>query len=176
MILSWLLGGLPAQAKHVSAVVLERHDDVCMGLDEAECCAQKLQIAGFRATGDQLPRATKTPVRLSCSAPAKVFPETSCRLLALARGFNAKEASALCAPGQLAKRCHDDASCKQCVNDLGKLDWKAPHRACAAVTFVEPHVASSRVKVVKVTRRLDGTLVTTTPTGDGIRVQHTDVR
>jgi hypothetical protein len=160
-LMSWLLGGMPAQTKQVSAVVMERHDDVCMGLDEAECCAQKLQIASFRATGDQLPRATKTPVRLSCSTPEKVFPETSCRLLALARGFNAKDASALCAPGQLAKRCQDDASCKQCVNDLGKLDWKAPHRACAAVTFVEPPAASSGPKVVKVTHRRDGTLVTT---------------
>src|SRR5688572_22057542 len=103
---SLLLGAIPAQTKQVSRVVMERHDDACTGLDEAQCCTQMLEIAGFRATGDQLPKATKTPMRLSCEAPEKVFPENSCRLLALARGFAAKDASELCAPATLVKRCH----------------------------------------------------------------------
>ena len=148
LILSLLFGFFPAQVR--SRVVMERHDDVCTGLDEAQCCAQMLQIAAFKATGDQLPRKTKGPVRLSCEAPEKEFPETSCRMLALARGFAAKDASELCAPATLAKRCQGDSTCKQCVADLDRMAWKAPHRACYAITYT-PRAASNGVKVVTIT-------------------------
>lgn len=148
---SLLFGALPAQTKQVNRVVMETHADACMGLDEAQCCAQKLQIAGFRATGDQLPKATKTPLRLSCEVPEKVFPENSCRLLALARGFAAKDASDLCAPATLVKRCQGDSACKQCVDDLDKLSWRSSHRACYALTYVERPSAGGP-KVVSVTK------------------------
>jgi hypothetical protein len=181
LLLGWFLVSVPAQSRHVgqqvqrqaSKVELERHEDACMGLDEAECCAQLLQIAGFRATGDQLPPATKTPLRLSCEAPQKTFPETSCRLLAMSRGFGAKETAELCAPGNLAKRCRDDASCKQCVDDLGRLAWKSPHRACYALTYA-PRARSEGAKVVTLTRGRDGAPAANS--GNSITVKRTVVR
>lgn len=150
LILSLLFGFFPAQVRQ-SRVAIERHDDACTGLDEAQCCAQMLEIAGFKATGDQLPRKTKGPVRLSCEAPEKEFTETSCLMLALARGFAAKEASALCEPGKIAKRCQGDSTCKQCVADLDRMSWKAPHRACYAITYVD-RPSNDGTKVVSVTR------------------------
>lgn len=167
LFLSGLMLSVPAQSRQVAQQVhphvhrqtskleLERHEDVCMGLDQAECCAQMLEIAGFRATGDQLPPATKTPLRLSCEAPEKTFPETSCRLLAMSRGFGAKETGELCAPGKLAKRCRDDASCRQCLDDLGRLAWRAPHRACYALTYT-PQARAEGAKVVTLTRGQPG--------------------
>jgi hypothetical protein len=94
-----------------------------------------LEIAVFRATGDQVPRAAKSPVRLSCSDPNKTFAETSCRLIAISRGFSAREAGEICAPAGLAKRCSGDDTCKQCMSDLDKLEWKSPQRACFALTY-----------------------------------------
>jgi hypothetical protein len=157
LVLGLLFAFVPAQSRSVQAqsrgasrVVMERHSDACTGLDPAQCCAQMLEIAGFRATGDQLPKATKTPVRLSCETPARVFPETSCRMLALARGFGAKDASELCAPATLAKRCQGDDTCKQCVADLDRMAWKSSHRACYAITYVD-RPSHDGVKVVSVT-------------------------
>jgi hypothetical protein len=158
LVLGVLLAFIPAQTRSVQAqshgasrVVLERHSDACTGLDPAQCCAQMLEIAGFKATGDQLPRAAKTPVRLSCETPAKVFPETSCRMLALARGFAAKDANELCEPATLAKRCQGDSQCKQCVADLDRMAWKSSHRACYAITYVD-RPSSDGVKIVSYTR------------------------
>jgi hypothetical protein len=162
LVLGSLIAFIPAQTQSQSAVpaargpsgskvVMERHTDACMGLDAAQCCAQMLEIAGFRATGDQLPRAAKTPLRLSCEVPEKVFPETSCRMLALARGFGAKDANELCAPATLAKRCQGDTTCKQCVADLDRMAWKSSHRACYAITYVE-RASNDGVKVVSITR------------------------
>jgi hypothetical protein len=161
LVLGLSLAVLPAQhqsaqaqsrgARNVSRVVMERHSDACTNLDPAQCCAQMLEIAIFRATGDQLPRAAKTPVRLSCEAPAKVFPETSCRMLALARGFGAKDASELCEPATLAKRCQGDNTCKQCVQDLDRMAWKSSHRACYAITYVD-RPSNDNSRIVSVTR------------------------
>jgi hypothetical protein len=175
LLLGLLLGFVPAQTRQMSRstsrVVLERHDDACENLDPAQCCAQMLEIAVFRATGDQLPRATKTPVRLSCEQPTKVFPETSCRMLTLARGFGAKEAAELCAPATLAKRCNADDTCKQCVEDLDKLSWRSSHRACYALTYVE-RVSRGGVKVVSMTRGKP----TTGPNATLVRMKRTVLR
>jgi hypothetical protein len=158
-----------AQARGASRVVMERHSDACTGLDPAQCCAQMLEIAGFKATGDQLPKATKTPVRLSCETPARVFPETSCRMLALARGFAAKDASELCEPATLAKRCQGDNTCKQCVADLDRMAWKSSHRACYAITYVD-RPSNDGVKVVSVTRGKPS------PNGAVVRMRRTVLR
>jgi hypothetical protein len=147
VLLGWLLGVMPAQSRQASRMVLERHGDACTGLSPAECCAQLLEIAVFRATGDQVPKAAKTPVRLSCADPDRTFAENSCRLIALSRGFNAREAGDICTPGSLAKRCSGDASCKQCMSDLDRLDWKAPQRACYALTYV-PKASGDGTRVV----------------------------
>jgi hypothetical protein len=175
LLLGLLLGFVPAQARQVShgasKVQMERHADACENLDPAQCCAQMLEIAVFRATGDQLPKATKTPVRLSCETPQKVFPETSCRMLALSRGFGAKATGELCAPATLAKRCNADDGCKQCVEDLDKLSWRSSHRACYALTYVE-RVSRDGVKVVSVTKGP----ASTGPNATLVRMKRTELR
>ena len=175
LLLALLLGWLPAQthqaARSASKVVMERHADACENLDPAQCCAQMLEIAVFRATGDQLPTKTKTPVRLSCETPEKVFPETSCRMLALARGFGAKQVDQLCAPSTLAKRCNADDGCKQCVEDLDKLSWRSSHRACYALTYVE-RTSRNGVKVVSVTNGKPAT----GPDAVLVRMKRTELR
>lgn len=119
-----------------SRMDIQRSDDVCSALNSAECCAQMLEIALFRATGDHVPKAAKTPVRLSCQDPEQTIPENACRLIAMARGFGAREAADLCAPASLGKRCADDDTCRQCMSDLERLEWKASARACFALTYV----------------------------------------
>lgn len=158
-----------APARGASKLVLERHSDACTNLDPAQCCAQMLEIAAFKATGDQLPKAMKTPVRLSCEVPAKVFPETSCRMLALARGFGAKDANELCAPATLAKRCQGDSTCKQCVADLDRMAWKSSHRACYAITYVD-RASNDGTKVVSYTRGKPN------PNGAVVRMRRTVLR
>jgi hypothetical protein len=146
VLLGWLSGALPAQSHAASRMVLEHHDDACTNLTPAECCAQMLEIAVFRATGDQVPKAAKTPVRLSCADRNKTFAETSCRLIAMSRGFNAHDASELCAPASLTRRCTDDASCKQCMSDMDRLEWKGSQRACYALTYVSrPNTDGTKV-------------------------------
>jgi hypothetical protein len=139
LILGWLLGVMPAQSHEATRMVrmeLQRSSDVCSALSPAECCAQMLEIAVFRATGDQVPKAAQAPVRLSCKDPDRTIPDNACRLIAMGRGFSARAAAALCAPGPLTKRCADDETCKQCMTDLDRLEWKAPQRACYALTYV----------------------------------------
>jgi hypothetical protein len=141
----FVLGGLlcvtavSAQSRPRSRMDIERSDDVCSALSPAECCAQMLEIALFRATGDHVPKAAKAPVRLSCKDPEQTIPENACRLIAMGRGIGAREAADLCAPASLAKRCADDDTCRQCMSDLERLDWKASARACYALTYVGGH-------------------------------------
>jgi hypothetical protein len=127
---------VPAQTKQPSRMALETHADVCMGLSPAECCAQSIEIALFHATGDQIPKAAKLPVRLSCADPTNVVPEGACRSIALARGFAAKDASELCAAATLTKRCNGNDDCKSCSQELAKLKFQNGERACLAATHV----------------------------------------
>jgi hypothetical protein len=146
-LLALLFTWIPAQTRHASRMLLETHDDACSGLTTAECCAQSLELAGFRATGDQIPKAAKTPVRLSCNDTNKVVPPAACRSISMARGFSAKDVSTSCAADTLEKRCRGDALCSSCVDDLTKLDFKAAYRACYAVTYKQ-EVAGDAAKVI----------------------------
>ena len=119
----FVLGGLlcvtavSAQSRPRSRMDIERSDDVCSALSPA----------------------AKAPVRLSCKDPEQTIPENACRLIAMGRGIGAREAADLCAPASLAKRCADDDTCRQCMSDLERLDWKASARACYALTYVGGH-------------------------------------
>src|SRR5262249_4764014 len=107
VLLGWLMGVMPAQSREatrLAKVEIRPNSEVCSALSPAECCAQMLEIAVFRATGDQLPKGAKTPVRLSCNDPAHTIPDNACRLIAMGRGFSANAAAELCAPASLAKR------------------------------------------------------------------------
>ena len=168
ILFSWVFGLIPAQSRAVSRMVMERTDDVCAHLSPAECCAQMLEIAVFRATGDQVPKAAKSPVRLSCADPNKTFAETSCRLITISRGFSASEAGEICAPSSLTKRCSGDDTCKQCMSDLDKLEWKAPQRACYALTY--------QPKVTRGTRVVTLGNAANSSHGQSVRVRRTEVR
>lgn len=139
---------IPAQTRQASRIAIETRQDACSGLTDAECCAQSLELAGFRATGDQVPRAAKTPLRLSCASPELVVPEGACRSIALARGLGAKEVGTLCAPATLEKRCDAADGCKSCMHDLEKLRFSSSHRACYAVTYTTPVAASSSTLII----------------------------
>jgi hypothetical protein len=164
---SWLFGIMPAQTRGVSRMVLERNDNACANLSPAECCAQMLEIAVFRATGDQVPKAARTPVRLSCADPSKTFAETSCRLISMSRGFSAREATEICAPASLTKRCNGDDTCRQCMSDLDKLEWKATQRACYALTYQPKPTDGTRVVTLGDPANSSGT---------SVRVRRTVVR
>jgi hypothetical protein len=151
-VLGVVLAGLlsvfvPAQSKRVSRVAVEQHADACMGLTAAECCAQSIELAVFRATGDQVPKAAKTPVRLSCADPTAVVPEGACRSIAIARGFGAKQAGLLCEAATLGKRCNGSPSCKTCSQELAKLKFQNAERACLAATHVAT-VGDDREQVI----------------------------
>jgi hypothetical protein len=168
VLLGWLLGAFPAQSHMASRMVLEHHDDACMNLSPAECCQQMLEIALFRATGDQVPRAAKTPVRLSCADPGKTFAETSCRLLSMSRGFNAHDTNEICSPSSLTKRCNGDPSCKQCMSDMDHLEWKGSQRACYALTYVSrPNTDGTRVVTLNDPKR------TAANSGNTLTIHHT---
>ena len=151
---AWLLLSAPAQAQSAQAagtpqpsatasgkssgakrMEIERSDDVCSELNDEECCAQMLEIALFRATGDQVPRKAKVPLRLSCQDPNHTIPENACRLIAMGRGLSAQDAADVCAPTGLVKRCTSDTACRQCREDLSRLSWKGAARACHALTY-----------------------------------------
>ena len=89
--------GAEPDAARASRVQIERSSDVCSALSPAECCAQMLEIAVFRATGDQVPKA-EAPVRLSCKDPDRIIPDNACRLIAMGRGFSARAGGAAVRP------------------------------------------------------------------------------
>jgi len=137
-----------AQAKVRGQLEIQRSSDVCSALDEAECCVQMLAIAVFRATGDQVPKKAKGPVRLSCQDPNRTIPENACRLIAMGRGLNAQDAADACAPAGLVKRCTSDAPCRQCMEDLDRLAWKGAARACYALTYLPKVTPGTRVVTI----------------------------
>lgn len=128
-----------------SHMEIERSTDVCSELSDEECCAQMLEIALFRATGDQVPRKAKVPVRLSCQDPNHTIPENACRLIAMGRGLSAQDAADVCAPAGLVKRCTSDTACRQCLEDLSRLSWKGAARACHALTYLPKVTPGTRV-------------------------------
>jgi len=157
VLLGWLLvASTSAHAQSASKssrqLEIQQSDDVCSELSDEECCAQMLEIAVFRATGDQVPRGAKGPLRLSCKGSNRTIPDNACRLIAMGRGLNAQEAADACAPSGLVKRCASDGTCRQCMDDLDKLAWKGAARACYALTFV-PKIEVGGARVVTYRRR-----------------------
>lgn len=134
-----------AQSKSRGQLEIQRSSDVCSALDDAGCCAQMLEIAVYRATGDQVPKKAKGPVRLSCQDPDRNIPENACRLIAMGRGLSAQDAADVCAPAGLVKRCSSDAPCRQCMEDLDRLEWSGAARACYALTYLPKVTPGTRV-------------------------------
>jgi hypothetical protein len=147
-----LLGLIPAQTKHMATQAKAaggmsiETGEVCSGLSAAECCGQMLELAGFRAQGDHLPRLIKTTVHLACMNEQKKVTPQVCRSIAVSRGFAPKEADAICKPAQRA--CQKHRPCRQCVSDLTELEYRGSHHVCRALTYM-PEPARRRVVVIR---------------------------
>jgi hypothetical protein len=147
-----LLSFFPAQAKHVatrakaSGGMSIETGEACAGLSGAECCGQMLELAGFRAQGDHLPRLIKTTVHLACMNEQKTVTPQVCKSISVSRGFSPKDADAICKPAQRA--CQKDGTCRQCVSDLTRLDYHGSHHVCHALTYV-PERSRQRVVVIR---------------------------
>jgi hypothetical protein len=141
-----LLSFFPAQVKQVASGMSIETGDACSGLSAAECCGQMLELAGFRAQGDHLPRLIKTTVHLACTDERKTVTSQVCKSIAVSRGFSPKDADAICKPAQ--RDCQKDGTCRQCVSDLAKLEYRGSHHVCRALTYV-PERAAPRVVVIR---------------------------
>ena len=155
LVLALFVAFIPAQTRRASRMAIETRQDACSGLTDAECCAQSLEVACFRATGDQVPRAAKTPLRLSCADATQGVPEGACRSIALARGIPVKDIGVLCTAETLEKRCDDAAACKNCVRDLDKLHFASSYRACYPVTYTTPVPAGDATVIILQTGKQD---------------------
>lgn len=135
------------EVRPVENVLSVETREACSGLSEAECCGQMLELAGFRAQGDHLPRLIRGGIKLACGdADREVSPQV-CRSLLMTRGFSGPEADRACGPAKGA--CAGNGDCQQCMQDLRKLDYDGAHHACHAVTF-RPKQRSGTVTVKKV--------------------------
>lgn len=123
--------------------------EVCTGLDTAECCAQMLDLAGFKAQGDHLPRLVRSSIKLACEQDEDSVSHQVCRSILTTRGFSAEQADEACAPRPIASRCDGDPHCARCTRDLEKLDYSDAEHACYAVTW-KPKQKSATVSVKKV--------------------------
>jgi len=109
----------------------------CEGISTAECCEQKIELAGLRTQGDYLPRLIKTTVHLACGDADKIVTPQVCRSITIGRGFAPKQAEEVCKPA--ARECKKDGACRQCVEELNRLAYQGSHNACHAVTYVPAH-------------------------------------
>jgi hypothetical protein len=148
-----LLGLLPVQAqdasrgaKRTSSGFSISTGEACSGLSPQECCAQKLELAGFKAQGDYLPHLIKTTVELACRDEHRVVTSQVCKSIATSRGFAPKEVSAICAPAQ--RECQKDGTCRTCSAELSKLSYQGSYHACYALTY-RPERSRSSVVVLR---------------------------
>jgi hypothetical protein len=109
--------------------------EACEGISVAECCEQKIEMAGLRTQGDYLPRLIKTTVQLACDNEDRVVTPQVCRSIATSRGFAPKDVDAVCKPA--ARECKKDGTCRQCMDELEQLSYRGSHHACQAVTYIK---------------------------------------
>ena len=88
----------------------------------------------------------KTTVQLACASQPRVVTTQVCRSISLSRGFRFKDADAICKPAR--GECQKDGTCRQCVDDLERLDYRGSHHVCRALTYV-PDAARARVVVIR---------------------------
>jgi hypothetical protein len=130
----------PARAQHAAksnrpaGFALET-GEACEGISVAECCEQKIEMAGLRTQGDYLPRLIKTTVQLACENEDRVVTPQVCRSIATSRGFTPKDVDAVCKPA--ARECKKDGTCRQCMDELAQLSYRGSHHACQAVTYIK---------------------------------------
>lgn len=142
-----LLALVPAQARDATRFAVETSANVCLGLTEAECCAQRLDYAGYSALGERLPARAQKTLELSCGQESRVMTPGACRTIVSARGFRAPEVDESCQPTTILRSCSKDGSCRTCMSDLSRLSYRQTQNACHAVTYAPP-VAGKRSTVV----------------------------
>lgn len=121
---------------HTPAAEFELEEgERCQGLSPQECCEQQLQFAGFRASGDHVPRLVQNLVRLACADEHRVMAPQACRSIAVLRGFRGADLDAICRPAQ--KACGDGKLCSECTSELRKLGYKGAHHVCRPITYVK---------------------------------------
>jgi hypothetical protein len=147
IVLAFFFSVLPAQTREATKFVVAGSGDVCMGLSHEECCAQRLQFAGFKALGEHLPPRTEKPLMTSCEQTARKMTPGVCRTIAVARGFGAADLPSICMPKKIAKDCRKDRTCKQCSRDLTRLKYRTPENACRAVTYVPKDNSTKTVRI-----------------------------
>ena len=152
IVLGLLFAFIPAQAKQIAGqgkvargMSIET-GEACSGLTAEECCGQMLELAGFRAQGDHLPRLIKTTVQLTCNDARKTVTPQVCKSISVSRGFTPKDAAAICKPA--LRDCQKDGTCRQCVSDLSRLSYQGSHHVCRALTYV-PDQSRPRVVVIR---------------------------
>ena|SRR5689334_16351557 len=123
-----------AKAARPGSFALET-GQACDGISVAECCEQKIEMAGLRTQGDYLPRLIKTTVQLACESEDRVVTPQVCRSIVTSRGFTPKEVDSVCKPA--ARECKKDGTCRQCMDELEQLSYRGSHHACLAVTYVK---------------------------------------
>jgi hypothetical protein len=109
--------------------------EICSDLSPRECCAQRLELVGFRAQGDHLPRLVKNVVKLACGDARRVMAPQACRNIAALRGFRSRDIDAICQPARV--ECASAESCKQCSAELQKLGYRGAHHVCRPLTYVK---------------------------------------
>lgn len=145
-----IVGWAPARAQQAAkaarpgSFALET-GEACDGISIAECCEQKIEMAGLRTQGDYLPRLIKTTVQLACGNEDRVVTPQVCRSIVTSRGFTPKEVDAVCKPA--ARECKKDGTCRQCMDELEQLSYRGSHHACLAVTYVKDQ--SAKVVVLR---------------------------
>lgn len=144
--LALLLALVPAQARDAARFAVESSSNVCLGLSEAECCAQRLDYAGYSALGQRLPARAQRTLELSCGQESRVMTQGACRTIVSARGFRAPEVDQYCAPNTIQSACSKDGTCRTCMIDLSRLSYQQSQNACHAVTYAPP--AQKRATVV----------------------------
>ena len=147
ILLALIFSVFPAQANDAAKFVVAGSGDVCMGLSHEECCAQRLQFAGFKALGEHLPERTEKPLLTSCEQSERTMTPGVCRPIAVSRGFGAADLPSICTPAKIAKDCRKDKTCKDCSRDLTRLQYRAPENACRAVTYVRENTATKTVRI-----------------------------
>jgi hypothetical protein len=136
---AWVALAAPEQGQSIrprtpTADFSLQYAPVCTDLEPPECCSQMLELAGYRAQGDQLPRLVKGLVHLTCEDTRKVVTPQACRSIAVMRGFRSHEVDAIC--GSALRECQEEDACNRCTEDLKKLKYRGAHHACRALTYV----------------------------------------
>ena len=133
LVLALFMSLIPAQVRQTVAV--QSGMDPCTGLSAAECCAQKLKVAGFNKNVEELPERAQLTVTLSCDSEDKTMPAAACRSIAMSRGFSSQESNKVCVASKIRKACAKDRDCRKCSAELKKLSYKNTQHACFAVTY-----------------------------------------